>query len=142
MSRLTHFYPLVHCTAPNCTILQEKRSKLFSKPCVSLEEECLTIPALRTVKTTTTVQTVTSVSALNFPRCVRAEEDQRRRGKRLRRGWLQRKLLKPLVLWLSANHPTKVDEPVNPCNIYQRLVYKPYALRNMESCVSLVFQHY
>jgi hypothetical protein len=46
---------------------------------VSLEEECLTSPALQTINTTTAAKTVTSNSPLNFPKCVRAEEDQRTR---------------------------------------------------------------
>ena len=52
-------------TILNWTELQEKRFEASSEPGISLEEECLASPALRTV------DNIASQSPLNFPHCVR-----------------------------------------------------------------------
>ena len=57
---------------------------------MSLEEECLASPALRTVNTATSVTTVTSDSPLNFPHCVRG----RGRPKEKRQGAPRKKVEK------------------------------------------------
>ena len=57
---------------------------------MSLEEECLASPALRTVHTATSVNTVTSDSPLNFPHCVRG----RGRPKEKRQGSPRKKVEK------------------------------------------------